>query len=329
MANSIISVSLIGNIMIGRNFNTIFQEQPFHYPWGNVSKYLLSSDLVVGNLENTITASRINSYTSEYSNKGFRLHPDYIKTLNYINLDYVSLSNNHILDYGEVGLRDTRKYLATQGILSGGAGGNIYQARKATFTKIKGKTFAFLSMSEHFPNWKAYQNTTGIWQSPISELSEMIKREIIETLFWTKQKSDYIFFSIHWGNKKMDLYKPHHQEFARFLIDNGVNVVYGHNPGHILPFEYYKKGIIFYSLGNFINDYQGDTYNNQIGIIVTLVFQNSKVILKKELIHPIKISKYVVNFITDRKNHDQIMDYFYDIYKQKRDILDSNLQIVI
>ena len=57
----------------------------------------------------------------------------------------------------------------------------------------------------------------------------------------------------------------------------------------------------------------------------TAVVFHIKFIGTGPLLHPIKISHYKVNFITNRKEHDKIMDYFYDQYKQKIDILDSEL----
>lgn len=314
-----ISVTFLGNIMIGRNFNRVFQEQPFYYPWGNVAKYVRSSDIAVGNLENTITFRR-------RASQSFRLNPEYLKTLDYLDLSYVSLANNHILDYDEEGLIETQKTLIQHGILSGGAGSNIYQARKAVFKTIKGKTFAFISASEHFPHWGADQNKSGIWKITISRMLETMKREVIETLYWARQRSDYIIFTIHWGDKIMTTCKPVYREFSQFLIKNGVNVVYGHNARHILPFEYYQGGIIIYSLGNFINDYMGEKNTNQIGMMVTLLFQKSKIILRRELLHPLRISKYRVHFITDREEHNKVLDYFYDQYRQKTDSRDLEIQ---
>ena len=43
-------------------------------------------------------------------------------------------------------------------------------------------------------------------------------------------------------------------EYAKSAIDAGASVVVGHHPHILQKTEIYKKGLIFYSLGNFIFD---------------------------------------------------------------------------
>ena len=50
-----------------------------------------------------------------------------------------------------------------------------------------------------------------------------------------------------------DVYKRQvQQEFARALIDGGVDAVIGHHPHVLQGIERYKNGVIVYSLGNFL-----------------------------------------------------------------------------
>jgi poly-gamma-glutamate synthesis protein (capsule biosynthesis protein) len=41
------------------------------------------------------------------------------------------------------------------------------------------------------------------------------------------------------------------------LIDQGVDVVYGHSSHHPRPIEVYRGGLVLYGCGDFINDYEG------------------------------------------------------------------------
>ena len=74
-------------------------------------------------------------------------------------------------------------------------------------------------------------------------------------------KDKFIVFSIHWGSNWVKGEMPKHiKDFGRKLIDEGVNIVFGHSAHHIVknPIEEYNNGIIIYGLGDFINDYAVD-----------------------------------------------------------------------
>ena len=60
----------------------------------------------------------------------FRCSPSYVKALNDMGVDFVSLANNHILDYGRVALSDTFQELDGAGILYGGAGDSTARAKE-------------------------------------------------------------------------------------------------------------------------------------------------------------------------------------------------------
>ncbi len=49
------------------------------------------------------------------------------------------------------------------------------------------------------------------------------------------------------------------QEFARAAIDAGADVIIGHHPHVLRGIERYRRGIIFYSLGNFTFAGKGTT----------------------------------------------------------------------
>ena len=58
----------------------------------------------------------------------FRCSPGYVKALNEMGVDVVSLANNHTLDYGRDALSDTFAALDGAGILYGGAGDSTERA---------------------------------------------------------------------------------------------------------------------------------------------------------------------------------------------------------
>lgn len=71
------------------------------------------------------------------------------------------------------------------------------------------------------------------------------------------------------------------------IINAGVDIIHGHSPHHLLPIEYYNKGIIFYSLGDFIDDYAvNKNYRNDLSMIAKVIIEKSSIKIK---IMPTKI----------------------------------------
>jgi len=64
-----------------------------------------------------------------------------------------------------------------------------------------------------------------------------------------KNKVDIIILSIHWGVDYSHYPTSEQVSIARDLIDAGADIIMGHHPHTLQPYENYKKGTIFYSLG--------------------------------------------------------------------------------
>ena len=57
--------------------------------------------------------------------------------------------------------------------------------------------------------------------------------------------------SFHWGGEALTEPKDYQRRLARQAIDAGAQVVIGHHPHVLQGVEFYKGGVIYYSLGNF------------------------------------------------------------------------------
>jgi poly-gamma-glutamate synthesis protein (capsule biosynthesis protein) len=65
---------------------------------------------------------------------------------------------------------------------------------------------------------------------------------------------DYVIVSLHWGEEFVDRPSTAEVEHARSLIDAGADLLVGHHPHVVRPLERHGKGLIAYSLGNFVGD---------------------------------------------------------------------------
>ncbi len=75
---------------------TELKNNPYAYVWGDVLPIFARADLRVINLETSVTRC-----SKKWPHKAFnfRMHPDNVKILKEAKIDFVSLANNHALDY--------------------------------------------------------------------------------------------------------------------------------------------------------------------------------------------------------------------------------------
>jgi len=69
-----------------------------------------------------------------------------------------------------------------------------------------------------------------------------------------KASVDVLAVSVHFGAELTTTVTPHQKIIAHTAIDAGADMVIGHHPHILQGIEAYKKGLIFYSLGNLVFD---------------------------------------------------------------------------
>jgi poly-gamma-glutamate synthesis protein (capsule biosynthesis protein) len=72
-----------------------------------------------------------------------------------------------------------------------------------------------------------------------------------------RHPGDVTVVSAHWGSNWGYRVDPEQVRFAHRLIDGGVDVVHGHSSHHPRPIEVYRKKLILYGCGDFVDDYEG------------------------------------------------------------------------
>jgi poly-gamma-glutamate capsule biosynthesis protein CapA/YwtB (metallophosphatase superfamily) len=92
----------------------------------------------------------------------------------------------------------------------------------------------------------------------LNDLSDRTVRHIKEQVQGIKQKGDIVIVSIHWGSNWGYKVPQEQIKFAHKLIDDaGVDVIHGHSSHHMRSVEVYKDRPIIYGCGDFLNDYEG------------------------------------------------------------------------
>ena len=71
-------------------------------------------------------------------------------------------------------------------------------------------------------------------------------------------RAEYVVVMLHAGTEYVAVPSGRQREFARSAIEAGADVVIGHHPHVLQPWERYRDGLVLYSLGNFVFDLDAD-----------------------------------------------------------------------
>jgi poly-gamma-glutamate capsule biosynthesis protein CapA/YwtB (metallophosphatase superfamily) len=261
---------------------------PEPFIWGNVLPYFNDASLRIINLETSIT-EHIKKWPGKSYN--YKMKPENARCLTEAKIDYCSLANNHILDYDYFGMEDTTRVLDSLNIKWSGVGGNIEEAMKPAILKFDGYSMACFSFSDHPENWKVKDHVAGINFLNTNSFDNNEMNKIAAEIAKVRNNVDFVSVSIHWGPNYE--WKPTNviQQIAHFLIDNSdVDLIHGHSSHHIQGIEIYKKKVIAYGCGDFIDDYAlSDEYRNDLGFIYLLTINEDKKSWNKLELIPTKI----------------------------------------
>lgn len=277
----------------------------FPYIWGDALTEFerVSPDLRIINLETSVTSS--NDY---WKGKGinYRMQPLNIPCITAANIDGCTLANNHVLDWGYAGLKETLATLKQAHIKTAGAGSNVKEAQAPALFEIPGKgrviLFSFGDKGSGVPhNWKASENRPGV--NLLDDLSMKTIRQIANQVNAVKGKNDIVVASIHWGGNWGYHIPSEHSHFAHALIDEAnVDVVHGHSSHHPKGIEIYRNKPIIYGCGDFLNDYEGirghEQYRGDLGLMYFVTLNALTGELVRFQLVPTQIKQFHVNHAT-------------------------------
>ncbi len=152
------------------------------------------------------------------------------------------LANNHTLDFGIKGLRDTCENLTRVGINYTGVGENDEDSRKLFYIEKDGVKVALVNVCEHEYSYALKDRFGTNPYVPFKTMKDIKK---------AKETADYVVVLYHGGKEFSKYPSPRLLEHAREMVLNGADVVLTQHSHCIGCYEEYEGGHILYGQGNF------------------------------------------------------------------------------
>jgi len=244
------------------------------YVWGDALAVLERArpDARIVNLETAVTDSG-----DPWPGKGihYRMHPANVSCLTAAKPDCCTLANNHVLDWGYAGLRQTLETLRTAGVRTAGAGRDSAEAAAPAVIEVSGGrrvlVFAFGSPSAGVTTgWAARSHRPGL--NLLDESAPGAVERVTRAVGEWRRPGDLVVASLHWGGNWGYEVPAEQRTLAHRLIDDaGVDVIHGHSSHHPRPIEVHRNKLVLYGCGDFINDYEGiagyEAFRPELGLM--------------------------------------------------------------
>ncbi|MBQ2841782.1 MAG: CapA family protein [Clostridia bacterium] len=243
------SVAFVGDILFDKDFRPMVHANEMGGMLNCIDKsvvdYLNACDVFLINNEFTIGERGEPLSGKTWT---FQVEPDKIQLLKDLGADIVSLANNHIYDYGEVGFFDTIDNLKKAGMPYIGAGNNIDEASKPCYFIVNGIKVGIVAAS-------CAEKTTSF--NPVATadshgvMGTYDSAAFVDAIKKADAECDILVAYVHWGTENTTVLDEQQKTLAREYIDAGVDAVIGGHTHCLQGMEFYKDVPIVYSVGNF------------------------------------------------------------------------------
>ena len=225
------------------------------------------SNYVVVNVESPIT------YGHPSKIPGCVLHsdPKSANVLQAFGNNILNLANNHVLDHGVAGLRDTLQFAKDRGWSCVGAGENFADASAPCLLEHHGITVGILSVC-----WLgvpfAGKSSPGVFgDSPESH----VRKQICDL----RRRTRWVVVVYHGGEEFAHIPLPARRKKLLRYLSFGAHVVVAHHAHCVQRYERVGEKLVFYGLGNLVFDL--DYHRNHAGtdesVLLSLSFSKQSI----------------------------------------------------
>ncbi len=239
-----VSIAAVGDIMLDRGVWNRIRELGIHHVMAGVRDQLRAADITFANLECPL--STVQGHARPGGDLSFCADPGTAQALLDAGIDVVSLANNHSLDAGREGAWDTLRTLEADQIAYAGAYPQGGDRDPIAYLRVNDTIVAFLAYTDLSFEHGSMSKVDPDMQNALAEVRE------------ARNKADVVVVSYHWGEEYQVEPTERQKTLGHATIDAGADIILGHHPHVMSGVEQYRRGLILYSMGNFVFDQRDD-----------------------------------------------------------------------
>jgi len=241
----IVTLALLGDLNFGRGVHP--NKETFTY----LKPILESADLAMGNLESPLTTKAVTT-KSPYA---LCTDPEKAEFLYEAGFDLLSVANNHYIDCGLSGYRETLATIKQNDM-------DAIPADFVTITReVNGVKLAFLAVNA---TWK------------------FDRAGLLKAIDAAQSNGNVVVVSVHWGDEYFAQPSRFQKTLAKQMAEAGASLIWGHHPHVLQPVEWIdipcdsrdttkicRQTLVLYSLGNALFDQYGlpDTRRSALALV--------------------------------------------------------------
>ena len=250
----------------------------------NIQQELADKDFFIVNLETPL-------WNLDGPEGGLKCNPLIATKLKSMNINMAGFANNHALDRGEKGMKETLNLLEQNNILCAGAGANRQEANQLKVIEINNVRIGIWCIAEKELNIVSPNSYGTGYFLPEANIFEIERY---------RKQVDFLVVFVHAGHEFMLTPSPRIRDAYRQFIDAGANLIIGHHPHVVQGWECYKGKWIFYSLGNLIFDspYVSNYSETDWGYLVRAKVGKEKITKLEVVPYQLKVPEYIVSEFT-------------------------------
>jgi poly-gamma-glutamate synthesis protein (capsule biosynthesis protein) len=204
------------------------------------------ADLAVVNLETAVTdggSAAAKTFT-------FRTPAAAFAALRGGSVDVASMANNHGMDYGEAGLRDSLAAAKRYRFPVVGIGRNDRQAYAPFRRTVDGQRIAVIGATQVLDDHLISAWTAGPRKPGLASAKDVPR--LLRAVREARRTSDTVVVFLHWGVELMGCPSSDQRTLARQLTRAGADVVVGGHAHQQQGTGRMRGALVSYGLGNFV-----------------------------------------------------------------------------
>lgn len=236
--------------------------------WDDVRDFYLTGDIVYANLESPIMSSAPPCYIPKSIMKPGLLNnsPQMLDRIidDGRGINLLSTANNHCLDMGEAGLRETLDLLDSKGCLHVGTSRSPEERDRVVMVERQGIRIAFVSCTfgintSVVPEGKEYLVNYVRLNKPDTDIAPIA----LQVAAAKAAGAEVVVALLHWSLEFETYPARNILEMGHRVLELGIDVIIGNHPHNVQPVERYayvdarngrkREGLILYALGDLLS----------------------------------------------------------------------------